>query len=205
MVDRFVLAAAIDTHKAPRQMVVDRCGGTRRHDEREQAQRSILGAIESVLARCRRPSGSFSSGRAQSSGSHPSAARSSANAGRSAARRSSSERIVSLTRCISSMSARITGVSTRNPNPFTSVIVAHVAHQAPRVPLDRADTFSGRAEYTLRRFERTSQRDRQVGPCRARSELRRGSRYLRTPRSSAMLSPAFTACCRTSSAPWPSF
>ena len=55
--------------------------------------------------------------RAHSSGSQPSLASSFANAGRNASTRSSADVITSAMRATSSISARISGASTRNPNP----------------------------------------------------------------------------------------
>ena len=48
-VDRFVLSAAIDADETPGEVIVDRRGRAGRHDEREEAERLILGAVERVL------------------------------------------------------------------------------------------------------------------------------------------------------------
>jgi hypothetical protein len=49
LIDGFVLPAAINTHESPRQMIVHRRRRASRHDEREEAERTVLGAIECVL------------------------------------------------------------------------------------------------------------------------------------------------------------
>ena len=48
-VDRLVLPSAIDPDQSPRQVIVHRRRRAGRHDEREQAQRLVLGTVERVL------------------------------------------------------------------------------------------------------------------------------------------------------------
>src|SRR5207302_547633 len=49
-IDRFVLTSAVDADEAPREVIVDRRRGEGRNDEREKTERSILRAIQRVLA-----------------------------------------------------------------------------------------------------------------------------------------------------------
>ena len=49
-VDLLVLAAAVEADEAPRQMVVDRRLRGGRHDEREERERAVVGAVEKPLA-----------------------------------------------------------------------------------------------------------------------------------------------------------
>ncbi len=72
------------------------------------------------IGRCRHPSGSRRPDVRRPPAAIHRLVNSAANAGRSAATRSSSAGIVFVMRRVSSMSARISGVSTRKPNPLRS-------------------------------------------------------------------------------------